>query len=271
MRFAVVILIVALAVAGCGGSNGVSGNAGGTSGTSGGGNGGSAAPALVQWNTSQTTNTAGENNTMVQFKSLTAKGHTIWVVVTVPDYGGIHTETSITDTQGNIYTKLDQQNDGAPGSQSVAHFYAANIVGDTTAADTITVNWGYDNYKGVLVTEISGTTAAPLVGHDSAIQDDLPAGGNNVTSGPITVAPAQTPALLVAVSVNTSGGTSDTGGSTFPGPAAGSGMTAAGSFWNWGANVGTFVTAAVDDAESISPVFNAPDTDSYVTVAAVFH
>jgi hypothetical protein len=42
-------------------------------------------------------------------------------------------------------------------------------------------------------------------------------------------------------------------------------------FWDFGQNLGTLATATVTSAESISAVFNAPDTDSFVTVAAVFH
>ncbi len=272
------LLFVAFTLGGCGGDGGGSdGGAGSSKSTSSGAGAGTpvstpssgAPPTLVQMNTYQTQSTNGENESTLSFKSATSKGNAIWVAVTVPDYGGIHT-ISISDSQGNSYTQLDQQNDGAPGSQSVAHFYAANIIGDTSAPDTITVNWGYDDYKGILITEIAGVTTTPLVGHASRIQDGLAAGSNNVTSGPITVASAQTPALLVAVSMNTSGGSSDTGGSGFPGPAAGTGMTPVATFWDWGQNLATFVTATVTDAESVSSVFNAPDTDSFVTVAAVF-
>lgn len=264
MRLAMGLVIIGWSVVGCGGG----GSGGGTSTPPSSPTG--AAPTVVQMNTYHSTNADSEYNSTLQFKSLTTAGHTVWVAVTVPDYGGIHT-ISITDTQGNTYTQLDQQNDGLPGAQSVAHFYAAGIVGDTQVADTITVNWGYDNYKGILITELAGTTGAPLVGHASAIQDAVPAGTDNVASGPVTVASAKAPALLVAVSMNTSGGASDTGGSNFPGPAAGSGMTPVAVFWDWGQNLGTFVTATVTGAESITAVFNSPDTDSYVTVAAVFH
>jgi hypothetical protein len=286
MRLMVGVLIAACTLSACGGGDGggtaVSSGNGGTGGTSGtggstggGGTGGSTAssgPALVQRNVYQTQADPNdtENNSTLAFTSPTAKGNTIWVAVTVPDYGGIHT-ISVTDTQNNTYTQLDQENDGAPGSQSVAHFYASNIAGDTSTPDSITINWGNDNYKGILITEISGVTATPLVGHAANIQDGLAGGTNNVTSTAISVGSTQTPGLLVAVSVNTSGGTSDIGGSGAAGPAAGSGMTPIATFWDWGQNLGTFVTATVTSAESISAVFNAPDTDSYVTVAAVFY
>jgi len=65
----------------------------------------------------------------------------------------------------------------------VAHFYAANIVGDSTTPDTITLTWSNDNYKGVLIAEISGTTSAPLAGHARNDQVGLGAGSNNVTAG----------------------------------------------------------------------------------------
>jgi hypothetical protein len=291
MRLSLGLLIVACALAGCGGGDGggsssstgtgtgtgtTSGGSGtsGTGGGSGSGSGGSSpsgTPTLVQKNVYQTQNADTENNSTVAFTKTTTKGNTIWVAVTVADFGGIHT-ISISDTQGNTYTQLDQQNDGQPGSQSVAQFYAANIAGDTSTPDTITVNWGNDDYKGILITEISGVTATPLVGHASNLQDALAAGtSNDVTSGAISVASTQTPALLLAVSMNTTGGASDTGGSGAGGPAAGSGMTPVATFWDWGANLGTFVTATITSAESVSAVFNSPDTDSYLTVAAVFH
>ena len=227
-------------------------------------------PTLVQTNSFQTQNADFTVDTPVQFNAPTAAGNAIWVAVTVPDFGGIH-PIAVSDTQGNTYTLLDQQNDGAPGSQSVAHFYAANIHGDASTPDTVTVSWAYDNYKGVLIAEIGGATQAPLVGHSSNIQDGLAAGTDNVTAGPIEITAAQTPALILALSMNTSGGTSDLGGSGAPGPAAGSGSNQVGMLWNWGANLATFATGTVTAAESSSSLFSAAHADSYVTVAAAFH
>ena len=285
MRLSIGLLFLACAVCGCGGGDGSGGTsaaagsaAGSGTGTgtgtgSGSGSGTAGGPTLKQWTTYQTADdpSVTENNSTLQFKSLTVKGDTLWVVATVPTYGGVHT-ISVTDSQGNTFMPLEQEDDVATGAtQSVAHFYATNIAGDTSTPDVVTVIWGNDNYKGILISEISGVSTASLVGQSSNIQDGLGAGANNVTSGPITVASAQTPALLLALSVNTSGGISDTGGSGAPGPAAGSGMTSQGAFWDWGANLATFVTASISSAESASAVFNAPDTDSYVTVAAVFH
>jgi hypothetical protein len=230
----------------------------------------SSGPRLVQTNTFQTTGSNFATDTAVRFNAVTKAGDTIWVAATVSDSVAAHT-ISVSDTQGNVYTLLDQVNDGSPGTQSVAHFYAANIVGDSTTPDTITVAWSYDNYKGVLIAEISGTSAAPLAGHARNDQVGLGAGSNNVTTGPIDLSSAETPALLVALSMNTFGGTSDTGGTGISGPTAGNGMTQVEMSWNWGADLATFATASVTGAESVSSLFSALGAGSYVTVAAAFH
>lgn len=228
------------------------------------------APSLVQFAKVQTMNADFENDSTVQFQAPTKPGDAIWVAVTVSDFGGVH-GISVSDTQGNAYTLLDQENDGQPGSQTVAHFYAANIVGDNGTPDTVTVHWSFDNYKGILAGEIAGVTGAPLVGHSANIQDALNGGTDNVTSGAIPVTSAQTPALLVALSMNTSGGNSDTGGSGFGGPAAGAGFLPRTMVWDWGTNLATLETSSIAVAGNAAPLFNAPATDAYLTVAAVFH
>jgi hypothetical protein len=230
----------------------------------------SGTPSLVQFASLQTTNADFENDSTVQFQAPTKTGDAIWVAVTVPDFGGVH-GISVSDTQGNTYFLLDQKNDGQPGTQTVAHFYAGNIVGDSATPDTITIHWSSDNYKGVLAGEIAGVTGAPLVGHSANIQDALDRGMNNVTSGAIPVASAQTPALLVALSMNTSGGMSDTGGSGFGGPAAGSGFLPRTMVWEWGTKLATLESSSITAPGNAVPTFNAPSTDSYLTVAAVFH
>ena len=157
-----------------------------------------AAPALLQYSTYQTADSNGETQSSVQFDNPTKAGDTIWVVATISDYAGTHALT-LTDTQGNVYTQLNQENDGPPGSQTVAQFYATNIAGDATTPNTVTLSAGWDDYRGLLITEIAGTAGVPA-GNSANIQDGLPAGSGNVTSGSMTVAAGQTPALLLAVS-----------------------------------------------------------------------
>jgi hypothetical protein len=216
-------------------------------------------------------------NSSVTFSTVTTKGNTIWVAATVSDYGGIHT-ISVTDTQGNTYDKLDQKNDGSPGSQSVAQFYAGDIKGGT---DTITVNWTSDNYKGVFAVEVGGVTTAPLVGSNAAIQDGgIGHWANNVSSNGIAVKSTQVPGLLLALTMDTDGGTSDTGGTSHCAIPAGTGYTQVTQLWAWSYSSGTTLcnvatveqqtvtTYASDSAGNFTTTYYS---DPYVTVAAIFH
>jgi Ricin-type beta-trefoil lectin domain len=212
-----------------------------------------------------------EGNSSVTFSSKTKAGDMLWVVATVSDYGGIHA-ISVTDSQHNTFVQLDQENDGQPGSQSVVHFYARDIAGDTQTPDVVTVNWGSDNYKGVLAVEITGTTTSPLVGHNGVIQDGLAAGTDKVESNTIAVNSAEVPALFVALSMSTDGGGSDTGGNGCAGPSAANGFASVDAIWNWSTDtLATFETDAVTVAGSPRAQFNSPCAGPYVTVAAVFH
>jgi di/tricarboxylate transporter len=78
--------------------------------------------------------------------------------------------------------------------------------------------------------------------------------------GSIAVAAGNSPALLLAVSMNTSGGSSDTVGSGFGAPAAGSGFTQQAQFWGYGVNLATLETATITGTSGAG-LFNAPDTD----------
>jgi hypothetical protein len=213
-------------------------------------------------------------NSSVTFSKSTTKGNAIWVVATVSDYGGTHAIT-VTDSQNNTYHELNQGNDRAPGSQSVAQFYAGNIAG---GADTITVNWGADNYKGILVAEIAGVKGSPLIANTVNIQDGGIAGGNsNITSDGMAVAAAQTPGLLVAVTMDTDGGGSDTGGTGFCAVPAGAGFTQIAQFWNWSptgqpaCNLATFESKVISGAGNYAGTFTTThQSDPYVTVATVF-
>ena len=239
-------------------------------------------PTLVQYNTYNTISNTTQNDSTLQFHGNTKAGNTIWVVVTLSDYAGVHNETTVTDTQGNTYIKLNQVNDPASmpdplnpqqsimgGAQSVAQFYATRIAGDASAPATITVHWGTEDYKGILVTEISGTSGAPLVGFSGGFQDQLAGGNENVTSGNITVNAAQTPALVLALCFNTL--------QIAPLPNAcvpGAGFNKTTTLWDWGLNRGpssVLETALVGAAGNVAVRFSAPGMDNYVTIAAVFH
>jgi len=216
-----------------------------------------------------------ELNSSVTFTQVTTKGNAIWVAATVSDYGGIHT-ISVTDSQNNTYQDLGQVNDGAPGSQSVAQFYAGNIAG---GADTITVTWSADNYKGVVAAEIAGVQAAPLVSGAVVVQDgNLSAGNDNVSGGAIAVNSATSPAFMVALTMDTDGGGSDVGGSGYCAVPAGTGFAQVLQFWNWApsgqaaCNLATLETKTLGSASAPAGTFTSTHlSDPYVTASAVFH
>jgi hypothetical protein len=241
-------------------------------------------PNLVQYN-SYTSPTCPANfpacippfagNLGVTFNKATTKGNTIWVAATVSDYGGTHSIT-VTDSQNNTYHELNQANDGNPGAQSVAQFYAANIQG---GADTITVNWTSDNYKGVLAAEIAGITASPLDGNNANIQDGkIAAASDNVSSNTISVNSGRTPALLVALTMDTNGGASDVGGSGYCAVPAGTGFNQVAQLWSFSAggrptcNLATLETKVITSPGTVAGTFTTTHlSDPYVTVSAVFH
>jgi hypothetical protein len=214
-------------------------------------------------------------NSSVTFTKVTTKGNAIWVVATVSDYAGAHA-ISVTDSQNNTYHELNQGNDGAPGSQTVAQFYAGNILG---GSDTVTVNWSSDNYKGVLAAEIAGVSGSPLVGNSLDIQDgNLASSSDSVRSNEMSVSASATPALLVALTMDTDGGGSDIGGTGFCAVPAGSGFTQVTQTWTWTVagqtpcNLATLETKIVTGAGNVAGTFTTNHlADPYVTVATVFH
>ena len=249
----------------------------------------SSGPTLRQYNVEQTSGTGGsEGNSTSHFKMPTEKGSTIWVAATLPN-DGQQNNVKVQDTQGNSYIALDTLHDTGRGAQTVWHFYATDIKGDGAGApDAVTVVWGGENYKGILITEVAGASAASLVGHAGDIQtEDAPAGTNGVTSGTIAVSAADAPALLVSLSMDTYGGYSDESGDTFAGPLAGSGFTAVDALWNWdpgqtctgdlSCTLAQLETQAISGSKTAAGLFTArapkgsATPGTYVTVAAVFH
>ncbi|MDB6082606.1 MAG: hypothetical protein JWN43_487 [Gammaproteobacteria bacterium] len=214
-------------------------------------------------------------NSSVTFARATTKGNAIWVAVTVSDYAEVHAIT-VTDSQNNTYHALNQENDKAPGAQTVAQFYAASIQG---GSDTVTVNWSSDNYKGVLAAEIAGITASPLAGNVGAIQDGkIPSVSENVSSPVLSIGGAKTPALLVALTMDTDGGGSDTGGTGYCAIPAGVGFNQVAQLWSWSAggqpvcNLATFETKILTASGSVAGLFTTSHlSDPYITVSAVFH
>jgi hypothetical protein len=227
----------------------------------------------------------------VQFDKPTLPGSAIWVVVTSPDHDyPTPFVFQVSDTQNNGYKFVGQANDFNNGIQSVAHFIAFSTKGDsadcgcTQIGETVTFNLlengatANDNYLGIFVVEVVGLDSTKY-SHSENINADPAQGANLVSSGPI---PASSPALVLAVSENTDGGASDTGGSGSGGPAAGSDMCQQGALFfafDEFTPLATFATGVVKPtAGSVTAYFDAAaepgasvvNKNEYVTVAIAF-
>jgi hypothetical protein len=106
----------------------------------------------------------------------------------------------------------------------------------------------------------------------------LPAGSNNVSTAAISLSGPSTPAFLVALTMDTDGGGSDTGGSGYCAAPAGTGFAQVTNLWNWNVagrtscNLATLETMTVTGAGRVSGAFTTTHlSDPYVTVSAVFH
>lgn len=106
------------------------------------------------------------------------------------------TVSSITDTQGNTYTRIGTAIAGG-GNVSTTHFYAQNIVGGASA-NTITVNFSATvRFRSVFAKEIRGVAASgALVGSTQQEQNAPGTGADAVTTGNAT--PSSQPNLFSA-------------------------------------------------------------------------
>ena len=90
---------------------------------------------------------------------------------------------SVTDTQGNSYTVVDNPTSGTYGRAAMAYAIAR-----ATAADTVSCNFSTAGLgKSIAVHEVSGVnTSAPLDGHKMAVRTSPGTAANAVTSTNIT-------------------------------------------------------------------------------------
>ena len=259
---------------------------------------GSSAPYIVQKHIEQTNGGSGvwELNSVVPIAS-TKAGDTLWVVATIPnDLNGSGTlpgPISVVDCIASKFKNGDCEGsedtfnqlgsdevDNPLGEQSIAQFAATNI---KAGVRYVVVHWDYDNYKGVLAVEIGNVKSSSVVAHSGSIQNNPPnTDTNGLSYGNMTVPKADTPALLLAVSMDTYGGYSDTGGDDSRGPYYGSSSEFTGItlMWNWSpgekCNGGTCDQAAFESRlitgnGIYSGDFTAYTTaGQYITVSAIF-
>ncbi|PYR76318.1 MAG: hypothetical protein DMF86_12700 [Acidobacteria bacterium] len=120
-------------------------------------------------------------------------------------WGGLSTTlTSVTDTQGNVYTVVDNPTTGTYGRAAMAYSIARATGTDTVSCNFSTASAG----KSILVHEISGVSAsAPLDGHRMTVRNSPGGAANAITSGSITTTASGD--YIVGFTFNDSGNQAD--------------------------------------------------------------
>jgi hypothetical protein len=220
-------------------------------------------PTLVQYKQAVFGNSSTSGT--LSFDNPIKQGNVIWAVVTIDNQSGTP-NVKITDSAKNVFMQLDQKND-VPGEQSLIHDWAHIAANDGATPDSVTVTWTVESFKALLIAEVSGVSAAPLVGTSANIQDMLGVGTNLATSGAVTVSAAQVPALMIAVSANVSNAS---GGGA---PSVGTGYMGVGGIWEFNGTspFATLETLTLTSAMTLPALFSPVSMDDYLTVMAVFH
>jgi hypothetical protein len=202
-------------------------------------------------------------------------GSTIVVFATEGNEAKVGTPITVTDTANNAYSLIDQVDDLTTAAwQSLFSFAAYNVAGGSV---TLHVSYTATDqlWHGVLIVEMAGVSAAPLVGHaknNQAITAKTLT--DSITSG--AVAAGTQPATVLALSQATL--------DYIGGPNAGTGYAANTAIWNWGINPATaegalnapsallefeHLTSPGSVAATFTPVGTAGGGDRYNTLAVV--
>jgi hypothetical protein len=202
-------------------------------------------------------------------------GSTIYVVGTWPNFSSSYPTMGVTDTGTNTYIQLNRYDDltlfnlGIQGTQSVGHWYAANV-----AAGNYTINMApspatFEDWVGLAAFEIAGVAASPLDGHALNFQSSIPPGTNTVTA---TVTNVASSGILVAITFDDIDYTAPTV------PLAGGGFVDLGSLWDF-TNTGKFsaraeyllISSSGAHTATFSPQEGGQQSPNYMTPAAIFH
>jgi hypothetical protein len=136
------------------------------------------------------------------------------IVVFVRIIGGTEKDITVSDSQGNTYTRV------SPAGAQFAHTYIAPVT--SAGADDVTASWAGGTQAAIVAEVFSGLDA--FDGYSLNTQASPGAGADAITSGNIT--PGEQPAVLIGLSQNTAGA----GGTA---PNAGTGFTSRGAVWDF--------------------------------------
>lgn len=155
-------------------------------------------------------------------------GSTIYVIGMWPNFASTYPTMGVTDTAGNTYTQLDRINDlanknlGIQGTQSMGHWYCANVPAGTPTINMSPTPITNEDWVAFLVLEIAGVHAAPLAGHTISINSNISPGTNNIT---VTATNSQPNALAIALAFDEVDDTTPTA------PTAGTGFIGLPALW----------------------------------------
>lgn len=140
---------------------------------------------FVQATATDTTDTADEVSVTLPVSAPTSQGNLILVAVSETVDGGSEVDLTVTDSDGNTYTLIRQQQSPA-FLQPIAYLFWA--IAKSTASLTVTVTLTTDDpltdvYLGAAVLEYSGVNSATPV--DASV--GTAGGGNNWTTGDVPV------------------------------------------------------------------------------------
>jgi hypothetical protein len=208
-------------------------------------------------------------------------GSTIYVVGTWPNFTTSYPTMAVTDSGKNAYTLLDRYDDrtllnlGIQGTQSIGHWYAANV-----PAGTYTVNMSpkpgtWEDFAGLWVCEVAGVSSTPLQGHGLNFQASVPPGSNTLT---VSATSSIANNLMIAVSFDDVDATAPTV------PLLGTAFSDAGQLWDFfkagrpsgRAEYALFGAAGLQTAtfspeEAAGPHASGSQLPNYLTVTAIFY
>jgi hypothetical protein len=205
-------------------------------------------------------------------------GSTIYVVGTWPNFSNTYPTMAVTDSGSHTYTLLDRYDDkkvlmkGIQGTQSMGHWYAANVGAGSYTINMAPVPQTFEDWVGLVAFEVAGASSTPLDGHTLNFQAGIPPGSNTVNA---TVTTNNSSGILIAVTFDDIAFTAPTE------PLAGSGFTSvARPLWNFAPIPTTggpaaaaeylLITSSGAHTATFSPQEGGSQFPDYMTCAAVF-
>lgn len=221
---------------------------------------------MRQFASADTQGNRGTQVLTVRFPNPTLAGSAIFAWSRSAIDGQTENFARFTDDKGNTYIATGDRQSDPDGRVNAAQAtaYAANVAAGTSL---VTATWNpFGDYRSIVIAEVTGVSAQPLIAHQSNIQRSTAGGTGNLTSGNFTV--AVVPALVIAISTNES----QTSGPPYA-PGAGPNFQSLGTVTNYGlpADFARLEYRVLTASGQSQALFNAPAADEFLSFAVVFH